>query len=277
MVKIKKILLGVLLLAGVSFFLTPFSLFAQENQKKDVYAQPSLSAEIRQLRLQYRSELAEYRNVENLYKIAKDQYEQLGTLAALEDGVQSTQKAMVARDKVLHTYLRLLRLELLSQPGIEISQKKNAEENLLAAVESVESHQALLGTELDRPGLLDVAQKFEPLLTQVEEASFQTLSLISIGSLQTIQDKALILRDDMEEEIATAGGALKAGARQRSFAETARLLSDIKEYFDEVEDRYNNPNNSGYKGVYRSIGDHLITIHSSLAKALGYIEELLKI
>ncbi len=268
------------LLLLISLFLFNFSvIYAQDSETNDpiIYEKESFSKDIRQLKLQYRGELEEYRNLENLYLIAKNQYYKLGTLASLEDAVQKTQEVMIVRDRVLRTYLRLLRLKLLSQTGIELPEKKAAEQSLLSAIGKIEEHQQQFSETLDKPQINEISEEFENLFDQIEEAAYQALAVMSIGELQTIHDKAILLEADMETEIATAGGALKSTERKRSFDETDRLLTTLKPEFDAVEDVYANPSNAGYKGVYNSIKKQLISIHSSLAKALTFLGELLKI
>ena len=274
---LKKTLLSLIF---TLLFLANFSVtYAQESKAPDpvVYEKESLSRDIRQLKLQYRGELEEYRSLENLYLIAKSQYHKLGTLASLEDAVQKTQEVMVLRDKVLRTYLRLMRLKLLSQPGIELPEKTAAEQSLLSAIKNIEEHQQHFNESLDKVQINKISEDFEVLIDQVEEAAYQALTIISIGELQTIHDKAIILRDDMEVEIASAGGALKSTERKRSFDETNRLLESLKPKFDWVEDKYAKPSSSGYKGVHQAIEKQLNSIHSSLAQALAFLEELLKI
>ncbi|MBT3249313.1 MAG: hypothetical protein HN846_00240 [Candidatus Pacebacteria bacterium] len=261
-------------------FLANFSvIYAQENEATDpvVYDKESFSRDIRQLKLQYRGELEEYRSLENLYLIAKSQYHKLGTLASLEDAVQKTQEVMILRDRVLRTYLRLLRLKLLSQPGIELPEKTAAEQSLLSAIKNVEQHQQEFSKSLDKVQINEISEGFEVLIDQVEEAAYQALTLMSIGELQTIHDKAIVLRADMEVEIASAGGALKSTERKRSFDETNRLLESLKSKFDLIEEKYANPSSSGYKGIHQAIQKQLNSIHSSLSQALTFLGELLKI
>jgi hypothetical protein len=277
MLFIKNLLLSLFL---ISFFLFNSDLiYAQGDEAASVivYEKESLSKDILQLKLQYRSELEEYRRLENLYIIAKDQYHNLGTLASLEDAVQKTQEAMDSRSKVLRTYLRLLRLKLLSQPGIELPDKKDAEQSLLSALQKIEQHQQQLVEPLDKPQISEISDNFEDLAVQVEEAAYQTLAVMAIGELQTIHDKAIVLKDDMEVEIATAGGALKSTERKRSFDETDRVLNTLKPEFDAVEEKFSKPSTSGYKGVYGAIEDRLGLIHSALSQALTFLGELLKI
>lgn len=273
-----KKLFSALLFASL-FLSSTNSVIAQENEIAEavVYQLGSLSKEIRQLKLQYRGELEEYRGLENSYVIAKKQYYKLNTLASLEDLVQKTQAAMDLRAKVLRTYLRLLRLELLSQPGIELPEKKAAEQSLLSAIQKIEQHQQQFEEDLDKPQISQIAEEFETLIDQTEAAAYQTLAAMSIGELQTIHDKAIVLKSDMEAEIATAGGALKSAERKRSFDETDRVLNGLKLEFDAVEEEYSQPSAADYKRTYKTIGKQLSSIHSSLSRALTFLGELLKI
>lgn len=262
----------------LAFFISLFLInFGTTHAQEDVYEKESFSKDIRQLKIQYRGELEEYRNLENLYLIAKKQYRELGTLASLEDAVQKTQEAMILRDRVLRTYLRLLRLRLLSQPGINLSAKKETEQSLLSALNNIEQHQSLFDESLDKPQINEISEEFETLIDQIEEAAYQALVVMAIGELQTIHDQAIVLEADMEAEIATAGGALKSTERRRAFDETNRVLENLKPEFDLVEAEYFEPSNSGYRGIYESIEKQLNSIHSSLIKALTFLGELLKI
>ena len=264
----------------ISLFLNSSSLVAAQNDGVTapvVYEKESFSKDIRQLKLQYRGELEEYRSLENSYLIAKQQYYKLNTLASLEDVVQKTQAAMSSRAKVLKTYLRLLRLELLSQPGIELPAKTATEQSLLSALQQIEQHQQRFEKDLDKLQIGEIAEEFKTLIDQTEEAVYQALTVMSIGELQTIHDKAIVLKSDMESEIATAGGALKSAERKRSFAETDRVLNSLKPEFDFVEEKYSKPSTAGYRGVYKSIEKQLSSIHSSLSQALTFLGELLKI
>lgn len=273
----KKILL--IIICSYLFLIKADQIQARENTADEpiVYQQDSLNQDIRQLKIQYRGELEEYRAAERAYLIAKDQYLKLNTLAALEDAVQKTQATMLLRDKVLRTYLRLLRLTLLSQPGVEIEAKKNAEQSLLVVLDKLETHQQMFDQVLDKPQLETIAIDYEILFAEIEDAAYQSLTLISIGELQTIHDKAISLKNDMEVEIATAGGVLKSTERKRSFDEIDRVLSKLKPEFDQMEATYQEKTSLGYDSIYNNIQRKLGSVHSSLSQILTYLGELLKI
>jgi len=102
-------------------------------------------------------------------------------------------------------------------------------------------------------------------------------SLLAVGKLQTVHDKAIVLKEDMKDQLATAGGALKLAERQRSFDETDRVLNSLKSSFDKAEAVFVDSHRISYKGVYKSNNNQLSLIYSSLSKALVFLGELLKI
>jgi len=142
----------------------------------------------------------------------------------------------------------------------------------------VEQHQQKLKTAVDKPQLAELTTEFEVLVEEVEEAAYRSLSVMAIGKLQTVHDKTLVLKSDMQEKLATAGGALRSAERRRSFDETDRVLAKLKTEFDLVEAQIIDPgSSSGFKGVYRALDDRLSSIHSSLSQVMSFLGELLKI
>lgn len=265
-----------------------FSLMARSGQvlaqeepaiqdSKMVFETQSFSQDIRQLTLQYRGELEEYRKAEQEYNILKQQYQQLGTLVSLEKAVRATQEAMVVRARVLQTYVRLLRFYLLSQAGIELPQKQVAEQNLLDTLSKIEQHQQELIEPLDKLQMRQAVFDFQELSMVIEESIYRVFSLLAVGKLQTVHDKAIVLKEDMKDQLATAGGALKLAERQRSFDETDRVLNSLKSSFDKAEAVFVDSHRISYKGVYKSNNNQLSLIYSSLSKALVFLGELLKI
>jgi hypothetical protein len=247
------------------------------NSNQLVYNQESLNQDIRQLKIQYRSELEEYRQLENQHQLAQKQYQQLQTLTSLEKSVRATQKAVTSRDKVLSTYLKLLRLSLLSQPGISVSQKQVLEKELQSVVKKIDQHQQNLSKDLDRSALSAQIALFSQLSAEIESTAYHTLSLLSLGKLQTINDKAQILKDDMQSSLATASGGLKSQQRKRFFSETQQSLDNLKILFDKIETVLAEPGMGGYKSSYRSIQDVYQEVYLGLLKVSSYLEELLVI
>lgn len=270
-------------LVTIIFFslVVPRSVLAQEKSNIQdpimVFDNQSFSKDIRQLTIQYRGELEEYRQIEKKYQDSKQQYYQLKTLVSLEDAARATQEAMIIRARVIQTYLKLLRFYLLSQTGIELPEKQAAEQNLLDTLGKIEQHQQKLVEPLDKLQIKQVVLDFQQLSAEIEDSTYRVLSLLAVGKLQTIHDKAIVLMADMEDQLATAGGALKTAERKRSFDETNRVLGSLKSSFDQVEATFVNSNKISYKRVYRTNSTRLRSIYSSLSKALVFLEELLHI
>lgn len=268
-----------------SFLITFFSCLVLIGHHQPVLAQgtepayesESYAADIRQLTAQYRGQLQEYRQVASQYQIAKQQYQQLETLASLEEALRTTQNAMRLRTQVLTTYLRLLRFELLAQPGIELSEKQAADKALQAVVATLKTHQQEFLEPLDKPELNQQAFYFtEELAPRVESAAYQALVNLKIGRLQTVYDKSLVLHEEMSAELATISASLESAARQRSFAENKRLLDKVQFEFDEVETELQEIENSRYESLYRQLKDPLNELYASLRRALTYLSELLE-
>ena len=275
---IKKIFLAAIFISILTIGVTKVSAQADPIAQGSaaVYDTQSYSNDIRQLSLQYRGELEEYRKIEKEYEILKQQYHQLGTLASLEKAVRATQDAMVIRAKVLKTYLRLIRFHLLSQTGIELPEKQAAEKNVIDVLEKLEIHRSELAEPIDKLELEKTVLDFEELIEEIESSAYRVLSLLAVGKLQTAHDKAIVLETDMQAQLATAGGALKLAERKRSFEETERLLGSLKDDFDFVEANFAKPSNSGYKNVYLKNSRSLNSIYSVLSRVLVYMKELLK-
>lgn len=241
-----------------------------------VYETESLSAELHRLKTQYRGELDEYRQLQNTYVVAKKQYEQLGTLASLEDGVRATQAAMESRARVLKTYLQIVKVSLLEQTGVEVDQKQAALTEVDRVISELDKDYEQFGKELDRVALKKISDKFVEFDVVIQDVSYRVLSLLAVGELQTIYDKAVILADDMESELATQGGALKQSQRQRSFDETHRQLEQITPKLKREHQRIKDPRSSNYQSVYNISTRELGNVYADISKALSFLKELLK-
>lgn len=237
----------------------------------------SLSAELRRLKTQYRGELEEYRRLESQYVVAKQQYVQLQTLSSLEAAVRATQAAMEARDRVLRTYLQILKVSLLQQTGIEVGQKEAALLELDIAIGRVEKHHLLFEKELDKVALAAATTDFEEIGGKIEDTSYKVLSLLAIGKLQSVYDKATVLGSDMKTVLATEGGALKQSQRQRAFDETDRALGDVKTQLQAVQQQLTDHDANQSKSAYEELKDDIRGVYTRLAQVVSFLKELVTI
>lgn len=249
---------------------------AQESDEV-IYQTESYSQEIRQLQAQYRGELQDYRRAEEQYRIAKQQYQQLQTLDSLEKAVRSTQNAMRLRTLVLTTYSRLLRYQLLAQPGIELEAKTKNQRRLEEVIAQLETHHQEFAVELDRPALNQIAVSFtEELAPIISDVSYQTLTNLKVGRLQTIYDKSYKLHQDMKVELLADNDSIAAAPRQRAFAENERLLESLQPKFDQLETELAAEKLGKFFNLYRRLESNFSEVYLDLRRSLNYLAELLE-
>lgn len=255
----------------------PQPAMAQADSQPAVFDTEQLSATIRELKVEYRAELEAYRREEQLYQIAQGQHEKLQTLTSLENLVRSTQSAMRARNQVLRTYFELLRLRLQQQPGIDLDLKQRAGDDVVAGIQVLDRYKQILEPTLDKPALQAVATTFDEDIEAIEDTAYQVISLLALGELQTLHDKTVQLTEEIKNQTATQGGALKIAQRDRAFGETERLLAQIKPEISQVELRLNNPNSQPYETLYLQVIETLDDVSNQLAQVMAYLQEILQL
>lgn len=276
----RKVLITTICLSLLLVFVPIVNAQVVEESDPFVYQTEQLNSEIRRLKIQYRGELEEYRNLESQFQINQQQYENLGTLAALEDARVATQVAMEARARVLKTYLALLKVTLLRQTGVEVDQKQQATVALDRVADDLDiHHQSFADQEFDRVELDQLSDEFEMLGFKVSDVSHRSLALLSTAKLQSVYDKAFILNQDMEGKLATMGGALKSAQRRRAFGETGRKLEAIlpilQELHGDVRKETEDGGKTNFKGIYNRMSDGLQDTFSNLTQLTTFLQEIL--
>ncbi len=246
------------------------------NQENVVFSKPTLEAQIEDVKNTYRGQLETYRQAEKRYQVAKTQFQQLNTLASLEAAVKATHEAMIARDNVISTYLKLLRLLLTQANGINLDQKNPTLDKLEELSLAVENHATEVATANDRYALTTVADSFDTFSEEVQEVSYRTLSLLATGNLQTVYDQALSVSVEIGDVIASAGADLKQGERQRAYIEVQNQLTTVQQSFAAI-----NLILKGDRGfnqrVYGDTLEELQTVYASLSQGLSFMSEILRL
>ena len=178
----------------------------------------------------YRDEINVYRNAERTFDVSKEQYLKLGTLASLEEAVSSTRNVLLARSKVLITYLELLRDELANQHGVNLTEKDDALERLDTQLLFLKEHQDAVLLANDRDQLLNVVIVFGEQRELIEDAAYRSRSLVAIGKVQTVNDKAQALFDDIkvrqsQDEVTS----LVTAKRARAYDETTKHIASTEQ------------------------------------------------
>ena len=177
-------------------------------------------AERQSLKSLYREQIQAYQNSYRKFSLAKTQFQNLATLASLEEAVLSTREVFSSRNIVLITYLDQLFLELTVNPSYdeEIRQEYLNKIKQLRA-ELVTFNQLVLNSQ-DRQALAERAVGFIPLGTELQAISVQTRKLLFLGKFRSAAGMAQQLTQEIKtSHEANPVSALKQGERQRAYQE----------------------------------------------------------
>lgn len=238
----------------------------------DIQVQPPLTAEINQLKEQYRMELETYRDLERQTDIANKQYVQLKTLVSLETAVTTLKKTMQSRAKVLELYVKLLTLELTNATGVELSSKERLLQLLDSSQSKLGTHLAAVEQANDRDSLTRVSASFEPIGSELEEIAYQTQAQLTISKLQTVYDKVQVVKDEVDQQTAAQTPLLQQPARERAFAETNRNLDQVRDELVALQSGLANQElgRTSYSDILRSAD----SVYAGIAQSLNFLSEL---
>lgn len=271
-----------------AFFLTLFGLLvffgAQQAQAQElqasseatpaVFVNPPANAQIASIRELYAQQVLAYQTAERQFLLAKSQHEKLQSLSSLEEAVQANQIVLQKRTDVLLSYADLLYATLQDTLGLELSYKEAQSKQLESTIVELRQFRKNLETANTRTAVLEASVTFEPLFVRIKEDSEKTRSLIAVGRMQLVYDKAQIIYGDIkkfqeEYEVST----LKLSQRERAFAEIDRQFDATRVALRESREEV-----AGQKGVssYTSATAKLLAIGSNLSRILGYLDEVLR-
>lgn len=152
----------------ITVFITALALRVTVRAQELDNANTQIEERLQSVRTSYQSALREYQNTEADFYFAKRQYEQLGTVASLEEALIQTQIFQRARAEVLIQYLDLVALRLLSGYGIDANQKQElidelyqlqlALQNLQEKTNAADSPELIQSLDLEFSSLYSVIQ-----------------------------------------------------------------------------------------------------------------------
>jgi hypothetical protein len=238
---------------------------------------PSLNS-IQTLRDKYRSQLAAYRNDERNYDIAKEQYNQLGTLASLEEAVRSTRQVMLSRVIILRTYFDILKVQLINTKGVDLNMKNAQVQKLDASLQNLQKHQAKVEKATDRDSLLVVETEFGDFEEDLQLTSYLTSNMIAYGNLQSVYDKTRVVTNEIIDQAQKSEtNALILAEKKRGFTEINRTLDGVGESLKSVKIILEKTQKDLKTGNNLSESDSQFnTIYSGIAQSLSFLDEVLK-
>lgn len=233
------------------------------------------------LREKYKTDLSIYRTDERDYNLAKQQYNNLQTLAALEAAVKATRKVLLSRATVLQDYLGILQLMVTDTSGIDVAEKAELLTDLKNTADRMKVHQTVVEQAIDRDSILTAVKDFNEFSKGTTSISYKALSYINYGRLQTVYDKMLSVRDEVSIQVASLEkNGLKQGEKQRAMDEINRNLASTKTQLDNVHKTFV-ANQFGTKaqfdnGSYVQTVNSTSAIYAELFRNLSFLREVIK-
>jgi len=244
-----------------------------------VHAQAVSFEDNEELQNLYRDEIGAYRDSERTFEVSKEQYFKLTTLKALEQAVSGTRNVLLARSKVLITYIEILKNELELQHGVNLVQKDAALELLSTQLTYLKSHQDAVLLANDRDAIASAVANFKENQPNIEDAVYRARTLIAIGKVQTVNDKARALLEDIKKEHAKEEvTSLVASKRDRAYTETTKHIDQTEAAVIKIIDQdYSRTTNQFNKSRFNQLSAELSEPYITAQKTLGFLDELLKL
>lgn len=282
---IKKAFLAILIFSFFAFFGTVV-LAQSENLEavsvatesgSEIFTRERETERIRELRTLYRDQVEVYRNSEKAFTIAKTNYQQVQTLSALEEAVKATQTVMMDRSRVLVTYLELVDAVLTETNGVELDLKNQSHTELFGLINAIKIHQENIVISKDRQAMAFLADEFEPISVSYQSAVYKALSLIRIGKIQEVHDKAQIIETDIiaEHESQQVSDA-RTSKRERAYEEIERNFEEITAGLVTLNELFLFARREGFsRGFYENILEDLSPVFAQISRSLDHLEELI--
>ena len=246
--------------------------FAQDQ----VFIKERETQKIQELRVLYRNQVESYRGAEKLFLVAKTNFGQVDTLAALEEAVLATQKLMLERNNVMITYLELIQALLAETNGVELDLKNQSSSQITSLITTLRLHQDDIILSKDRQAMALLADNFEPIAVEYQASVYKTLSLIRIGRIQEVVDKSAIIYADIKQEHSSGeASSLQESRRQRAYAEIDRSFTTINASIAQLNDSFmerkgKDLNRQFYENILRG----LAPVYAEISRLLQFLEEL---
>lgn len=277
----------------VAFFSAPAvlsSIHAQESTLEFETATPAQDvstdaggvsqAEIDAATASYFTAVEAYRLEENRYNLARDQYYQLNTAAALDEAIRRAKEVLRARAEVLAAYFRYLRLTLQNTKGIDLDDKALADQKLEAQQVAFEEYLLKIPAANDRQQVNALFDELNLTSKNIYASAYGTLILIKIGEIQTAIDTAALLQERTKsalENSETVSSSTKEIGR-RGLEEITTLLQRASNNLFTLREGYQEDlaRNTFSESSYRTFQTSAEFSYLQLRQVLEFLREVQK-
>lgn len=250
--------------------------YAQESDPT-VIPQQIDENKIPNLQTTYFSQLENYRNAEQRYIVAKNQYLQLNTLASQELAVSETRQLLSLRCDIFSTYIDILDEMLNQGKGIPLENKNSERITLSLLKDKVKINKTAVEGALDRFAVDQESINFAPTFSEIESHTYYILSLIKLGNMQVAYDKLIITHDAIKEYVESQQLSTAVRAeKERGFEEIDRNMALIPTLFTPVKTKVYLSPGSGDLGRYSSLSSDLNPVFAQINQVIQFLEEVKK-
>jgi hypothetical protein len=253
---------------------------AELEESVQIFIRTRETERILELRDLYRDQINVYRDTNRAFEIARAQHQQVDTLQSLEQAVNATRTVMYERSRVLITYLELLREVLNNTAGAELSLKQEILNELVTTIETLKLHQEQIQLGANRNDVARLADEFEPISKTYTQVAYKALSVIRIARIQTVADKAEIIKADIVTiHQAQEANDLVKSRRDRAYREIDRDLESTKNTLESLNQRVISA--SASSSLSASFFNRILTdlgpVYAQISRSLNHIRELTRI
>ncbi len=258
-----------------AFFLSTPSLVAAQELVSPLPEQIQLSSRS-QLNTQYRAQLESYRIEERAFRLAKQEYHQLQTLASLEKVITAWKAVSLARNQVLITYLMILDSEVMVSYGLDEKVREQEHQMLTTLLDKVKFLESQIGLVQDRKEQESAEELFAIQAPFIKRAAGKVIAeiLYSRSRLAQLQlAEYVTLKSGMIGEFEK--NALRQAEKKRGFAEVQGLLDSVREHLDKVQSSIDQVSPEGSEGLPNQVRQKLQSEYGQLNRVRTYIRELM--
>ncbi len=241
-----------------------------------IFIKPQDTERLKALLKLYQDQVEKYRTSEREYRQSKAQFLKLNTLQSLEEAIVKTRQVMLDRDDVLITYLEMVRAHLQETDGIEITLKTTSDKELETQILALKEHRQKLEQTTDREALKERVSEFTIISELINTRAYTALTLISLGDLQAVYDRSLIVYKEIKTLHAeTPVSALKQQERERAYREVDNSIELLRLNLEEIRVEVNDVKvvqTNRYKSVFQQ---EFGSIYAKNSQLLEFLKELL--
>lgn len=227
------------------------------------------------LTVKYRDSVEAYRSREREFQIAKQEYQQLETLASLENAVKATKAVYLSRTEVLAVYIELLQNILMQAQGIPVLEKQRTLEDIILRLEAIQRHKASILEAQDKVAIEVLADQFELMRIDIDATVHRAQSFIVLGKFNVVYAQAQELKKVIENDVESRElNELQKAEYQRAFDEVDRSLTKVESSLASIHSDIAASDAEYSLGFYNLILSRLSEPYSGLRKVVSFFEEL---